>query len=85
MGDNVVRPKYNELVRKAYGDTGRLVDVAEMESTTPTGARVSGESDGDPYYALYEGYAADPGHLNDLGARVVAAGLLDVIGQNLGE
>lgn len=84
VGDNVAREQYNDLIRAEYGATGRLVDVAAMESTSPTGERVSGESNGVRHYALYEGYASDYGHLNEVGAQAVAEGMLDVIARNVG-
>lgn len=83
--NNALREQYNALIRAEYGATGRMVDVAAMESTRPDGTPVSGEVDGARYYALYDGYSSDPGHLNDAGAQVVAAGLLDVLGSNLHE
>ena len=83
--DNVVREKYNAMIRAEYGATGRLVDVAAMESTRPDGSRVSGEVDGAPYFALFDGFASDPGHLNEVGSQVVAEGLLDVMGANLND
>ena len=81
--NNVKREQYNALIRAEYGGAGGLVDVAAMESTKPDGTRVTGEVDGSPYFALYDGYSSDPGHLNDAGAHVAAAGLLDVVGANL--
>lgn len=83
--NNVTREQYNALIRAEYGGTGRMVDVAAMESTKPDGTRISGEVDGSPYFALNDGYASDPGHLNDAGAHVAAAGLLDVVGANLND
>lgn len=83
--DNVARERYNALIRAEYGGTGLLVDVAAMESTKPDGSRVSGEVDGDPYFSLFDGFASDPGHLNEVGSQVVAAGLLDVMGANLND
>ena len=54
------REQYNTLIRAEYGATGRLVDVAALESTRPDGSRVSGEVDGAPYFALFDGFASDP-------------------------
>lgn len=79
--DNVVREQYNELLREAYGRTGRLFDLAAIESTAPDGSRVSGEYQGSTYYALAPQYAADPGHLNAAGAQVAAAKFLALVAQ----
>lgn len=77
--DNVARERYNGLMRQAYGDTGRLFDLAHVESTAPDGTHVSGEYKGDPYYALAPEYASDPGHLNAAGSAVAAEALLKLI------
>jgi hypothetical protein len=82
--DNVARERFNSLMRAEYGSSGRLVDVAALESTTPDGQRVSGTYDGKDYFALYEGYASDNGHLNATGGQVVAEGLLSVLADNIG-
>ena len=77
--DNAARQRFNALVRDAY-PAGRVYDIAAIESTEPDGSRSSGTSDGQTYYALYGGYAADPGHLNEAGAEIAAAHLLDLVG-----
>lgn len=78
--DNAARERFNALVRHEYaGD--HLFDLAAAESTAPDGGRVAGSYDGQRYYALYDGYASDPGHLNAEGARVVAAAWLTAIAQ----
>ena len=79
--DNVVREEYNGLMRQAYGDTGRLFDLAHIQSTAPDGTHVSGEYKGSTYYALAPQYASDPGHLNAVGSQVVAAEWLQLIAQ----
>lgn len=70
--ENVARERFNTLVRERYaGD--HLFDVAAAESTAPDGARSGGRHDGQDYFALYDGYASDPGHLNAQGAKMAAA------------
>lgn len=66
--DNATRQQLNSLIRGTYG--GRLFDLAGAESTTPSGAKVSG---------LYEGYASDPGHLNPAGSAAAASAFLDAV------
>lgn len=69
--ENVARERFNTLVRERYaGD--HLFDVAAAESTAPDGARSGGRHNGQDYFALYDGYASDPGHLNAQGAKVAA-------------
>jgi hypothetical protein len=73
-----VRERLNELIRQEYA-SDHLFDVAAVESTAPDGSRVSGRYRGQPYFALYGGYAADPGHLNDEGSRRAATALLAAV------
>lgn len=77
--DNATREKYNAMVRQQYGNSGRLFDLATIESTRPDGTRVSGTFNGAVYYSLHGEYASDEGHLNARGAKAAASGLLDVI------
>lgn len=77
--DNVVRQRYNSLLRREFAASGRLVDIALAESTTPSGDRVRGRHGGTRYYGLWRGYAADDGHLNARGSRRVAAALVERI------
>jgi hypothetical protein len=78
--DNAARERLNALIRHDYaGD--HLFDLAAIESTAPSGSRVTGTGDGQRYYTLYSGYAADSGHLNDEGAQVVATAWLRAIAQ----
>lgn len=76
---NAAREELNGLLRAEYADTGRLFDVASIESTTEGGDRVTGRHRGEVYFALDKGYAADPGHLNAAGSAVAAEGFLAVV------
>jgi hypothetical protein len=76
--DNAARERFNVLIRQQYAGEP-LFDLAAAESTAPDGARVAGTYDGRRYYALYDGYASDPGHLNAEGSRVVAAAWLRAV------
>lgn len=80
--DNIARGTYNSLMRAAYGDTGRLWDLATIESTTPDGHRVGGVISGDEYQALHPAFSTDGGHLNDQGARLAAAPLLELVARH---
>jgi len=75
---NAVRERLNELIRKEYAG-GNLFDVAAVESTAPDGSRVSGHDDGRPFFAMFDGYAADPGHLNADGSQRAATAWLAAI------
>jgi hypothetical protein len=80
-GSNVARYQFNQLVRATYAGTGRLWDVAALESTRPDGTRVTGSVNGQPFEALYGGYSLDGGHPNADGSKVLAAELLRLIAQ----
>jgi lysophospholipase L1-like esterase len=80
--DNVARQRLNALMRAEYGPTGRLFDIARVESTRPDGTRVSGNWEGQVYYELYPGYTTDGGHLNADGQKVAATALLETIAAN---
>lgn len=77
--DNVTRYKLNSLLRKEYGSSGRLIDLAALESTKPNGQRVTGRLNGQAYEQLYEGYSSDGGHLNGAGASRAASLVVRVI------
>ena len=77
QADNAARERLNTLIRGQDG--GNLFDLAAIESTRPDGTRVSGQYGNQAYFALYDGYAPDSGHLNALGSKVTAAGLLEAI------
>ncbi|BBZ34886.1 hypothetical protein AWB99_02070 [Mycolicibacterium confluentis] len=76
--ENVARERYNTLVRNTYG-ADHLFDIAAVESTSPTGNRSAHQYDGREYYALYQGYASDLGHLNAEGSEVLATAFLEAI------
>jgi hypothetical protein len=72
--DNLARARFNDLLRRTYGDD--VFDLATVESTWPDGRReiVSG---GDAAgYALVPDYTDNDGHLNRIGRRIVAENFL---------
>ncbi len=78
--DNLLREQYNQKVRKKYGGSGRLFDIAKIESTRPSGSRVGGTRNGQQFYLLHEAYASDKeGHLNETGARRVGLALMQQV------
>lgn len=80
---NAVRQQYNELVRSTY-PSSVVFDLAAVESTAPDGTRVSGSHQGMTYYALYDGYSGDGGHLDAEGAAQADAALIATIARALG-
>lgn len=75
----VVRQQLNAMIRNEYGATGRVFDLAAVESTRPNGTRVSGVSGGYTYYQLFDDYSSDGGHLNDTGVQVVDEALFTLL------
>ncbi len=73
---NAKRGEFNKLLRKTYGSSGEIFDLARFESTYPDGSREMFEQDGQQYEALIEDYASDGRHLNELGSRYIGKELL---------
>ncbi|MET0467828.1 MAG: hypothetical protein ABWZ87_03735 [Aeromicrobium sp.] len=77
--NNIARERYNQMVRAEFSQPAELWDIAAMQSTTPAGERVAATEDGQTFYALYDGYARDPGHLNEAGSIVAAHSFLAAV------
>lgn len=82
--ENAARERLNSLIRREYA-AERLFDLATAESTAPDGGRTTGSYRGQRYYMLYDGYAADYGHLNGEGARTAAIAWLTAIARASGK
>ncbi|WP_144795988.1 SGNH/GDSL hydrolase family protein [Microbacterium paludicola] len=76
--DNRVRAQYNALIRAQYADSGRLFDIAAVESTMSTDPAVR-TLDGEEYHVLNSALSADAGHLDQRGGRVVAAEMIRIV------
>lgn len=79
VANAVVREQLNSLIRNEYTATGRLFDLAEVESTDPGGDRVGGVDNGNQYYQVYGGYTSDGAHLNSTGEQVVDKALFTLL------
>jgi len=80
--DNRARQRYNQLVRQAYGRTGRLFDIAAVESTMLQGTATKRGRGEDAYYVLNDNLRSDRGHLNAQGAEAAAGELVRVLAAN---
>lgn len=69
--ENARRESFNAVLRERYGDSRRLFDLAAIEAA---GSGVGFRSGGVP--SLDPALTSDGGHLNDRGARLVAAQFL---------
>ena len=76
--NNGLRQTFNNLVRAEYGASGRLWDVAGIQSTDPDGNKILYGG----VESLYSGYASpDQRHIYGLGRTTVATPLLKIIAQ----
>lgn len=81
--DNAARQRFNAKIRTEYSASGRLFDLAAVESTRADGSRMTAGSGS--YLTLDPDYAADSdGHLNDTGSQRAAAALLRIVATTAG-
>lgn len=73
---NLVRHRYNELLRHAYEGKEPLFDIARLESTLPDGRGVYFLMGGQEVPLLAPQHTDDGGHLNANARRIVAEQLL---------
>ena len=73
---NLIRHRYNELMRAAYHGKEPLFDIAALESTLPDGRAVYYRKGGENVPLLAAAYTDDGGHLNAVARRRVAEQLL---------
>jgi len=78
--DNINRNRYNKMLHAAYAGKEPIFDLADVEATTPQGAKTTFELEGQTYSSLYPDYASDGRHLNEQGRRHVAEKLLLFLG-----
>lgn len=79
--DNAARERYNQLIRAEFASTGRLFDIAAIQSTGADGSRAARSHKGVVHYAMVDSYASDPGHLNAAGSVRAASEFLAVVGR----
>lgn len=76
---NVIREQLNQKLRAQYADSGRLYDIAAIQSTRLDGTRIVGTLGGETFYAMDWTHAVDSGHLNPQGAEIAVSALLATI------
>ncbi|MBK9307220.1 MAG: hypothetical protein IPM58_09070 [Nitrospira sp.] len=74
--NNVKKSAFNAMLRREYGGSNLLFDVAAIESTYPDGRKATFTSNGTTYDSLVPEYTNDDGHLNETGRRIMAGHLL---------
>lgn len=70
--DNVARQEFNAEMRRRFGNSDLLFDIAAVEAGIDKGVSAKTHS-GHDYYVLNDSFAADPGRLNAQGARAAAS------------
>lgn len=76
---NVIRNRYNSLLRQAYVGKEPIFDLARIESTRADGTRSFLMHGGDTVYTLAPENTTDGGHLSTSGRRAVAEAFLAVL------
>lgn len=76
--DNVRRAEFNKQLRERYLTTGRLFDIAKVE-TESIGKSCMAHVDGQAVEALCPELTNDGGHLNERGQELVATAFLSLI------
>lgn len=71
--ENILRNRYNDLLRTEYEGKQPFFDLARVESTLADGSRVTFRQGDREFFALNPSYTPDNGHLNEQ-ARVLVAG-----------
>lgn len=77
--DNLMRHSFNESIRRYFGSSHQLFDLARFESTTPFGVQYNIRYRGAIVPSLCPAYSADGGHLNGLGRSVMARQFISVL------
>jgi hypothetical protein len=73
---NVIRNRYNDLLRERYAHRDPVFDLALLESTRADGSRASTRYGGREVYMLAPEWTTDGGHLNEDAQYHVAERLL---------
>jgi len=76
---NLIRNRYNALLREAYVGKEPVFDLARLESTRADGSRTYFVRGADTVYTLAPDWTDDGGHLNAVARRAVAESFLAVL------
>lgn len=74
--NNPAREQYNAMIRGEYTQTGKLFDLALIESTCSDMNVKNCQAMNKENHSLQPAYTEDGGHLNDFGSEIVAEQLL---------
>ncbi len=79
LEDNMMRRRYNDLLKDAYSKTGPFFDLALIESVNTGGFRCHAVKGAEKVYVMAPEYTEDGGHLNSRGRKKVAEQLLIIL------
>lgn len=82
--DNLARAEYNRLLLQTYSGKEPVFDLANVESTAPSGRVHRHSLGGHEFRALVPSYSSDGRHLSEFGRRVVASAFIQYLAR-LGE
>jgi len=81
LDDNMMRQRYNKLLRDAYSKTEPFFDLALIESVNPDGFKCYAAKGAEKVNVMASEYTDDGGHLNIQGRRNVAEQLLIILAE----
>lgn len=81
LDDNIMRQRYNKLLRDTYSQTKTVFDLALIESVNPGGFRCYANKETEKVFLLVPEYTEDGGHLNKQGRKRAAEQLLMVLAE----
>ena len=81
LEDNMMRERYNQLLRDAYSKTEPFFDLALIESVNPDGFRCYAAKGAEKVNVMAPEYTDDGGHLNIQGRKKVAEQLLIILAE----
>jgi hypothetical protein len=83
--DNAMREKYNDLLRKTFGEKGDVFDLALVQTIDLDGFSRYVNRDGREIPMMVPGYTTDGGHLTRAGGKRAAEQLLIALARVAGE
>ena len=81
LDDNIMRQRYNTLLRDAYSQTQHVFDLALIESVNPDGFRCYATKGTEKVFVMVPEYTDDGGHLNEEGRKKIAEQLLIILAE----
>jgi hypothetical protein len=82
LAENIKRNNYNKLLLKAYNGNQPIFDIASYQATLQDGSQTTFKYKGEKFIYMQDSYSSDGGHLNAIGAKVIAEQLLIFLAEN---